>query len=221
MLQQERQRLDARHLKRILAKVQGSAITRIEVLEEGTYVEKTDQADVEEHTMAMCSAHFRLTENTPLRQELLSSALSPFAVETAVARGILKGTYLVPPGTDDFTRKFLQTIQASAPLDPQLHISCKITKEDYQHYWKKPRECTSSSISGLHYGTYKAAAHSDHLSKIHALLTELTVTGACPFSRWETGLSCMLEKAAGVIKVEKLRAILLMEADFNFFNGLM
>jgi hypothetical protein len=27
--------------------------------------------------------------------------------------------------------------------------------------------------------------------------------------------------SAGVIKVEKLRAILLMEADFNFFNGLM
>jgi hypothetical protein len=32
----------------------------------------------------------------------------------------------------------------------------------------------------------------------------------------------MLEKVAGVIKVEKLHAILLMEeADFNFFNGLM
>jgi hypothetical protein len=31
----------------------------------------------------------------------------------------------------------------------------------------------------------------------------------------------MLEKTPGVIKVDKLRAILLMEADFNFFNGLM
>jgi hypothetical protein len=31
----------------------------------------------------------------------------------------------------------------------------------------------------------------------------------------------MLEKLAGVFKVEKLCAILLMEADFNFFNGLM
>jgi hypothetical protein len=31
----------------------------------------------------------------------------------------------------------------------------------------------------------------------------------------------MLEKEAGVIKVDKLWAILLMEADFNFFNGLM
>jgi hypothetical protein len=48
------------------------------------------------------------------------------------------------------------------------------------------------------------------------------VTGANPFTRWEMGLSCMLEKTAGVIKVEKLHTILLMEADyFNFFNGLM
>jgi hypothetical protein len=106
-------------------------------------------------------------------------------------------------------------------LDPQVRISCEITKEDYQRYWKKPRERTSSSISGLHYGHYKAAAQSDQLSEIHALLMELAVTGGSTLARWETGLSCMLEKTAGVIKVKKLRAILLMEADFNFFNGLM
>jgi hypothetical protein len=31
----------------------------------------------------------------------------------------------------------------------------------------------------------------------------------------------MLKKTKGVIQVDKLRAILLMEADFNFYNGLM
>jgi hypothetical protein len=118
-------------------------------------------------------------------------------------------------------REFLQTIQASAPLDPQSQLSCEITKEDVQCYWKKPRERTSSSIFGLHYGHYKAAAMDDTLSKMHALMTELTVTGASPFAQWEMGLSCMLEKTAGVIKVEKFHAILLMEADFNFFNGLI
>ena len=66
LLYQEHQCSDARHLKRVLAKVQGGSISRIEVLEEGQYVEKSDQVDVEHHTMAMCSAHFRLTEDTPL-----------------------------------------------------------------------------------------------------------------------------------------------------------
>jgi hypothetical protein len=75
--------------------------------------------------------------------------------------------------------------------------------------------------NGLHFSHYKAAATNDALSEIHALFTELAITGESPFSRWESGLSCMLEKTAGVIKVDKLRAILLMEADFNFFTGLM
>jgi hypothetical protein len=41
-----------------LAKVQEGAITRIEVMEDGVYVEKMDQANVEHHTMEMCSAQF-------------------------------------------------------------------------------------------------------------------------------------------------------------------
>jgi hypothetical protein len=205
LLTQEKQRSDARHLKRVLAKVQGGAITRIEVLEDGTYVEKTDQADVELHTMAMCSDRFRLTENTPLRQEPMRSELGLLAINTVAARAILQGTYTVPDTTDEYTREFINTIQASAPRDPQFQLSCVITKEDVQRYWKKTKERTSSSISGLHYGHYKAAALHETLSEIHALLTELAVTGASPLSRWEMGLSCMLEKTAGVIKWRSFR----------------
>jgi hypothetical protein len=127
----------------------------------------------------------------------MCSALGPFAIDTVAAWAFLQGTYVVPEETDDYTREFLHTTQASAPLDPQSQLSCEITKEDFQCYWKKPRERTSSSISGLHYGHYKAAATDDTLSEIHALMTELVVTGASPFARWEMGLSCMLKKRLG------------------------
>jgi hypothetical protein len=76
-----------------LAKVQGGAITRIKVMEDDVYVEKMDQADVEHHTMEMYSARFRLTEDTPLRQEPVHSALGPFAINTEAARAILQGNY--------------------------------------------------------------------------------------------------------------------------------
>jgi hypothetical protein len=130
----------------------------------------------------------------------MHSALGPFPINTAAAHAILQGNYVVPAETDNYTREFLQTIQASAPLNPQQRLSCEITKEDFQRYWKKPKERTSSSISGLQYGHYKAAATDDTLSEIHALMSELAVTGASPFASWEMGLSCMLEKTAGVIK---------------------
>jgi hypothetical protein len=163
--------------------------------------EKSTQVEVEHYTRAMCCKHFSLTENTPLHQEPFYMAFGPLAINTPAARAILHGTYTIPKGMDNYTREFLNTLQAHAPCNPHLRISCEITKEDFQQFWRKQKERMSSSISGLHYGHYKAAANDATLSEIHALFTELAVTGGSPFSRWETGLSCMLEKVAGVIKV--------------------
>jgi hypothetical protein len=151
----------------------------------------------------------------PLRSEL------GFLGTTEAARQILAGTYVPPPGVDEMTRQFLSALQATAPLHPDNRISCEITRQDFQQHWRRAKERTSSSLSGLHYGHYKAAAQSDYLSEIHAIMTELAVTGGTPLERWQSGLSVMLEKTQGVIQVDKLRAILLMEADFNFYNGLM
>ena len=182
---------------------------------------KTRRQTWKQHSMAMASDRFRLTEGTPLRTEPMLSELGTLAVNTPAVEAILNGTYVIPEDTDDFTREFLLTLMDSSPVLPSNRLSCEITKEDFQLGWKKPKERTSSSISGLHYGHYMAAAKDDMLSEIHAIKTELAVTGGCPLPRWQAGLSCMLEKEPGVIKVDKLRAILLMEADFNFFNGLM
>ena len=48
----------------------------------------------------------------------------------------------------------------------------------------------------------------------------ITKIGSAP-EKWARGLSVMLDKNAGVALVTKLRAILLMEADFNFHNTLI
>lgn len=178
------------------------------------------QAEVEHHTKAMCCERFSLNKNTPLCQEPFYMAFSPLAINTPAARAIIQGTYTIPEGMDAYTREFLNTLQAHALCNPQLRISCEITKEDFQQFWWKQKEWTSSSISSLHYGHYKAATTDDTLSKIHALFMELAITGGSPLSWWETCLSCMLEKVARVIKVDQFHAILLMEADFNFFMDL-
>ncbi len=46
----------------------------------------------------------------------------------------------------------------------------------------------------------------------------LIARGGCPPDHWGHGLQVMLEKVAGVALVNKLRAILLMEGDFNYIN---
>ena len=83
------------------------------------------------------------------------------------------------------------------------------------------KEQTSSSLSGIHYGHYKAAAHSDRISGFLAKKITLIARTGCPLERWSYGLTVMLEKIVGLALVSKLRVILLMEADFNMHNKLI
>ena len=219
LLYQERNRSDFRQVKGVLGRLRGGAITAIQIKQNGMYIEKTTKEDVERHTMDMCEQRFRLTENTPPMQEPLRSELGLLG-QTEAAQQILAGTYECPDGVDDYTRSFIDSLVACAPAQ-EPKISCKITKDDYQSFWKKCNERTSSSISGLHYGHYKAAVDSDYLSELHAIQLQINVRAGHSLKRWQKGLSCMLEKVLGVIVVDKLRAILLMEADFNMYNGLM
>ncbi len=49
----------------------------------------------------------------------------------------------------------------------------------------------------------------------------VTLAHAIQLERWSRGISVMLEKTLGVTLVSKLRAILLMEADFNATNKIV
>jgi hypothetical protein len=105
LLRTERQRLNAWHFRQVLGNTQGGAIARIEVMEGNGLLEVSTQADVEHHTMAMCAACFRLSEDTPPMIEPLRGELG-FLGTTAVARQILAGTYEPPPDVDNLTWEF-------------------------------------------------------------------------------------------------------------------
>ena len=80
----------------------------------------------------------------------------------------------------------------------------------------KAKEKTSSSVSNLYFGHYKAGAKSEVISHLHALKTSVALMRGVSLGQWSYGLSVMLEKELGCTLLGKLRAILLMEADFNF-----
>ncbi len=80
------------------------------------------------------------------------------------------------------------------------------------------KEDTSSSQSGLHFGHYIAGTDCDYISQFHALRVSLALKKGIVLEQWSKGFSVMLEKMFGVQLVSKLRAILLMEADFSAMN---
>ena len=179
----------------------------------------SDKDTVEQKIMENNKIQFQLMESTPAMNEPLLSDLG-FLSDTDATKRILNGTYICPEGVDAYTKNFIASLQITAPIDPADFIPNTVSLQDYQAHWKRSKECTSSSISGLHFGHWKAAAESDFLSKLHALFTDIIISTSYSPVWWQQGLSVMLEKKKGVCIPSKLCAILLMEADFNLPNKL-
>ena len=192
-------------------------VSSVQVQQDGDWVNLDAQEDVEEAIMQNNSKRFHLAASTPLMSAHMRDKIG-FLAETHYAQQILHGKFTPDPLLDDHTNKFLSAIATTKSLSP---ISIAVTAKDFQSYWKSCRERTSSSLSNRHFGHYKASAFNLYLSEIHACMGHLALRHGTFLFRWSKGLTVMLEKEAGVKKVNKLRAILLMEADFNFLNKLI
>ena len=201
----------------IRGKQHAGAIARVGTGRGEDYREYEDRATVKHLIMEINSAHFRLTKDTPPMQAPLLSDLG-YLANTEAAERILNGTYVCPPGTDDFTCNFLQCLQCLPNGGPEDRILMMFTWDDFCDYWKKWKELTSSSHSSLHFHHYKVVIKNDTLSEMHVVFVDIAVNSGYSPMHWQHGLTVMLEKKKGVILVSKLCAILLMEANFNYAN---
>ena len=147
----------------------------------------------------------------------MSDKLS-YLADTDYSSGVLDGKFTPDPAMDEYTNKFLSFIGKRRKLNT---FSPDVLRKDFIQFWKGAREKTSSSLSGRHFGHYKAASRNHNISEIHASFQHMASKSGIRLTRWAKGLTVMLEKIEGNIKVDKLRAILLMEADFNQMNKLL
>ena len=96
-----------------------------------------------------------------------------------------------------------------------------ITPEQWRSCWKQQKENTSAGPSGLHFGHLKANATDEDMCFVDATLSAIPfATGYSP-TRWQKGTNVMLYKKVANNHVEKLRTILLYEADFNAVNKIL
>jgi hypothetical protein len=126
-----------------------------------------------------------------------------------------------PPDFEDATKKILQECTQIRSNIPAESLNNRVGRADWASHWRKAKEETSSSISGRHFGHYKAGLWSAYISHTQALISSIVTKEGLVLERWSQGLSVMLEKIPGCALINKLRSILLMEADFNAMNKLL
>ena len=144
------------------------------------------------------------------------------------AKALLNGTYdrELDHLTDE-ARCWLQQLQRKPfAAKPDGVISSTIEGDEWIAGWSKMRESTASAPGG-HYGHYKTAAvvakldekHQDYfpeLAATYAAMTSLPLKHGFAPKRWCSCIDAILEKIPGRPIIEKLRIIMLYEADFNF-----
>ncbi len=140
---------------------------------------------------------------------------------TPALKAALDEPFLLPLDSDTPAKELFSKIAAIRRKIPKDSISPIITPAQWKWYWAIVNEEIPSSESGLHFSHYIVGSKSNIITHYHAPWVTVVLTHAIQLECWSQGLSVMLEKTLGVTLVTKLRAILLMEADFNATNKIL
>ena len=139
-------------------------------------------------------------------------------IPTAHAEPILTGTFQPPAGTPYYARLLLNHIRYPSDQPDHLPPASHIDLLNHCASWKHAKEYTTAGISGVHFGMYKAQIRDPDLALYDAAHRSIPYHNGFYYDRWLRGVDVMLLKASGNTRSDKLRTILLMEADFNMNN---
>jgi hypothetical protein len=177
--------------------------------------------DIEAVAGQTIEQRYKLAYSAPImsHNKLLSDI--GFTGDGVAVEAILNGTYEFPPDTDPHTQLLLTKSAALFSSIGEDMIEDWVRRQDFQKWWRTAREATESSKSRLHFSHYKASAKNKIISELHAVsLNTIREIGIAP-DRWHQSITVLLEKVYGVRLIDKLRAICLLEADFNWLNKLI
>jgi len=168
-----------------------------------------DPALIEEFLLARNKTHFGQAHGTPFTTKPLDAIGA--AADTAISEAILQGNIpntltSVDPSALDILNKIADRIPA--PFTPSF------TTDDIRKGFRKWRESTSTSPSGLHLGLWKAMTHPpateqdenmmDRIWELNTKLLQIPFTIGEPLDRWKTIVNAMIEKIPGQPYLHKM-----------------
>ena len=179
-----------------------------------------DPERIQDYLLARNRAHFSQADGTPFTTVPLNSI--GHAADTDIADSILNGH--IPESLADADEYALDIIKeiANSTLPP---LAINFDTSSIKQGFRKWKERTSTSPSGLHLGIWKTLAQSseneeeqmctNRLWSVHTSLLNIPFITGQPLNRWKKIINSMLEKIPGKPYLHKLRVIHLLEADYN------
>jgi hypothetical protein len=169
------------------------------------------------------ASHFHQATGTPFTEEPLYSTFGYSGVNENTQK-LLKGELTTNAFSVEMQNFLKQFARSRDTLSEQFPT------DDIIKGFKKWKEKTTTSPSGLHLGIYKSiikgtthqdtnlANTADHIIQIISKLIQIAIRECHTYARWQTIHNFTIEKIPGYPLISKLRVIHIMEADWNLIN---
>ena len=208
----ENQRRRHRTIRAVTREEGNTGTTKVEIVnEDGTKEELTERKDLEKAIMKENESKYHQIDNScPLTKGQLLRDIGWYG-EGPKVDDILNGTYVPPVGTDAETKEFLDEIgRNGVPQIPKQSI------HEFRSSWNVSREKTASG--GIHFGHFMACSRNNNLNWINFAMAEIPeISGYAPI-RYKKVVDLMLLKEPNNFLLQKLRTIVLFQADSNMTN---
>ena len=170
------------------------------------------QCCIEANTQKYLQSYSTPFLQPPLLQQCGYDGLTPQA--TSIIQGTYTPSSTLSPTTQDYLLHLRQ--DPAVPNWSTRHLY--ISTESHQRAWRKAKERTASSPSQLHFGLWKANATIPQIAEMDAAMRYIPFTTGYSLKRWQTGIDVELQKDPDNYNIERLRTIVLIEADHNMNN---
>ncbi len=212
----ERARKMARRVRLVLqsSNQQGALQAVTGPTPEGHRQEFTTKSSLEKACLEEAGRRFTQANNTPMLQTNMIQRFGEIGANRPEFKKVLARKSQPLPTDDIYTTKLLQHLNRP----PNIIDLPPRSLQEYTMGWRKSRETTASSLLGIHFGHYMAGTFNPEIAIFNVTMADLPMRTSYSPQRWRKGLNVMLEKTPGNFNVEKLRIILLFEADFNANN---
>ncbi|KAL3785756.1 hypothetical protein ACHAW5_003598 [Stephanodiscus triporus] len=192
----EEQKSMWRRINRAIDTPSLGAIPFVQRVENGVVVDITNTEEMNKDIQTVTETRFDLSMSAPISMSSLQQRLG-FLFDTDFANSLLEGEVQIPWDVDDVTAIILDEIICLFALLREGHTVVDLTADHFRYFWRRFKEKTSFSISGVHAGHYKAATYSKIITTFLATKITLIARGGCPPDRWGHGLQATRDPAYG------------------------
>jgi hypothetical protein len=201
----------------------GGGLTHLQVTENRGTRTITDPGPMAETLRDFAVKHYGQTNHTIFGYGKEHDILTEDPMTNPVYDTFLDGTFIDTdhiPNRTEGSNLFIKHIKSKLPEGVEKELTKMaepmLLKEWRRFYLTARDKTTTSMISGLHRGIYKACACDDTLVSMQTVILSLAFEfGLKGISRWHNAVDYILKKGKCTV-LGKLRTIKLLECDHNF-----